>query len=67
MQQRDLQWGSILGATQTSLTSFVNHGFLVALGLLYLRNAVDIAENDGELSNKYVSNIFHVFVKCDFC
>ena len=49
--QRDPPKGSILGATQTGLTSFSNHVFLVALGLLYMRNAVDIAEYDGELRN----------------
>ena len=38
-------------ATQTGLTSFSNHIFLVALGLPYMRNAVDIAESDGELRN----------------
>ena len=49
--QRDPPKGSILGATQTGLTSFSNHVFLVAMGLLYMRNAVDIAEYDGELRN----------------
>ena len=49
--QRDPPKGSILGATQTGLTSFSNHVFLVALGFLYMRNAVDIAEYDGELRN----------------
>ena len=32
---------SFLSVTQTGLTSFVNHVFLVALGLLDMRNAVD--------------------------
>ena len=40
---------SFFSSTQTGLTSFSNHIFLAALGLLYMRNAVDIAESDGEL------------------
>ena len=42
---------SFFSAAQTGLTSLSNHVFLVALGLLYMRNAVDIAEYDGELRN----------------